>query len=1074
MKNPEEHDNQQHEREGIRPSVFMRQLRPELYSDTEARTAYQLDAPTLEYHLETITARNQTHDFEIFCRKLCERTICPHLKPATGPEGGGDSKADTETIPVADEIATLTYVGEANAGQERWAFAFSAKKKWAEKVRSDVAGIVATNRGYQRIYCVTSQFARAKDRAAMEDELTKQHGVPVTILDRTWIVEQIIDHDRKDLAFNYLGLGQEIADTRRLGPSDYSRAQQLDDIEKAFKDPHAFDGMKMQRVTEALIAAKLSRNLERPGIETDGRFERAIRLAHADGSYRQQLEAQYEKIWTGFWWFDDIALLNNSYDAFEALTFKTDHAKNLELLCNLAQLLFNTVIHRHLSAEEARLTERITRLSDRLKVMAADAERPNNALEARTSLLILQVNQAFLGQERETLAALWSDFSDVLKCARGLGEFSAERLIKMIEVFGDIAGKDTGYAHLVDELAEFVSERTSEGQGALVLLNRARQLDFDDKFEMIRLVGKAVHQLTKKEYAESYIEATQLLSVAYRSAGLLWAARASCIFSITSIFIEADENSDLPASIVPTLMLLGWISVELRHLPEFLEAIRLIRGCAASLPLDDSSQKRVAKRLQQFDLSLGSQLLNLAPSELERIAGLPDVLDRLELFTSRAALLYALGYEQQLRGDGSLPADEAPEKAAELFTMLASQPVSDDPHGPLILNESRRQTYVSTVLGMRVEVHHQGSETSILVAEAVIGSIEALFATTLELIALAHTELFSITIEERTDAAEPTFTVDEKQQIATVRWPAGFRPATFENQESINKMLVQLSGTIFVATCGTDDMEATLNRFFDDEAVQYRIAMISVVGNSHQRVFKSGIARLDDWTTLAQTAFPLRPDHPTIVRRKLESGSETEDDTEIEDAGHEFQRWSKDHREFSVRSIIDVHLWNEAGWVGIAFAAWGPSNPPAMALMFTNAESARKIFEHWHQRFGKIDQNEEIFLAVVRGISVTNPAHYRLLITSNVRGENKDDRGQKIMVASRIHTMEAESDINLARFLDAYNKVGAYVLMPAVWTGNGAPEFLSDLSISKRQLSVKLASEIGEHDIETVAIKVSH
>lgn len=85
----------------------MRQLRPELYLDTSDRATYLLDAMTIEYCLDAVTARNQTHDFEIFCRKLCERTICPNLKPATGPEGGGDSKADTETIPVADEIATL-------------------------------------------------------------------------------------------------------------------------------------------------------------------------------------------------------------------------------------------------------------------------------------------------------------------------------------------------------------------------------------------------------------------------------------------------------------------------------------------------------------------------------------------------------------------------------------------------------------------------------------------------------------------------------------------------------------------------------------------------------------------------------------------------------------------------------------------------------------------------------------------------------------------------------------------------------------------------------------------------------
>ena len=69
----------------VTPSKFMRELRPEFYSDTSDRTAYQLDASALEYHLDSITSRNQTHDFEIFCRKLCERTICPHLKPATGP-----------------------------------------------------------------------------------------------------------------------------------------------------------------------------------------------------------------------------------------------------------------------------------------------------------------------------------------------------------------------------------------------------------------------------------------------------------------------------------------------------------------------------------------------------------------------------------------------------------------------------------------------------------------------------------------------------------------------------------------------------------------------------------------------------------------------------------------------------------------------------------------------------------------------------------------------------------------------------------------------------------------------------
>lgn len=1057
-------------RERVAPSTFMRQLRPEYYSDTAERTTYQLDAPTLEYHLDTITARNQTHEFEIFCRKLCERTICPNLKPATGPEGGGDSKADTETIPIADEIATFSYVGEPSAGRERWAFAFSAKKKWTGKVRSDVAGIVATHRGYQKIYCLTARFARAKDRARLEDELTKQHGTNVIILDRTWIVEQVIDGDRKDLAFNYLGVGQEIADTHRLGPSDYSRAQQLDDIERELRDPQVFAGMKLQRVTEALVAAKLSRNLERPRTETDGRFARAIRLAEADGTYRQRLEANYERIWTGFWWFDDIALLNNSYDAFETLALETDHARNLEFLCNLAQLLFNTVIHGHLTSDEAKLDERITRLSHRLDVMAKDTERPNNALEARTSLLVIRVNQSVIDRDPSALPALWPKFSDVIEQAKGLGEFPADRLIQMIEVFGNVAANDPGYANLVDQLSVFVSERTSEAQGALVLLKRAQQLGFEDRFEIIRLLGRAGHQLTKKEYTGSLIEAMQLLSLAYRSAGLLWAARASCIFAIASIFIEAEEDSNLPASVVPTSMLLGWITVELRHLPDAFEAVRLVRGCVAGLPLSDSSKELTEKRLQEFDMVLSSQIMNFTLAELQQSSGLPDVLGVLGLHHSRMSLLYALGYEQLLRDEGWIPPEETPEKVAELFNLIASQPASDNLRSPVIINEPRSQSYVSTVLGIRIEVQHQGSEASTLAAEAVIGSIEALFATTINLDAPPHTEAFAIMIEEIADASEPTFTVDPERMTATVRWPVGLLPATYRKQDEIQEMLVSLAGSIFTASCTVPDIDATFKRFFRDDAVLHRIAIIKVTGNSHQRLFKSGVARLSDWTKLAEKTFALSPSRPNIVRRKLkprEDESE-EKDQSADNLGNLFP--SKDHRDLKVYSIIDIHLWDRAGWTGTAFADWGAPYPPAIALLFTDSDAGRKIFERWHERFGRIDKQDEIYLAIVRGISADYPAHYRVLITSRLGFEDEVPSRQQLMVPGRMNTMHAESDVNLIRFLEAYGRAGVYALLPAVWKGEGKPDLLYSLAILKRKLSVKAASEIGDNDIEMMAL----
>jgi hypothetical protein len=603
----------------ISPSAYMRGLRPEYYSDTVDRTTIVLEREVLENHLATITNRNETQDFELFCRKLCERTLCPNLRPATGPHGGGDSKADTETIPVAEEISALWYVGDQSAAKERWAFAFSAKKTWVEKVSSDVAGLVERNRAYRRIICVTSQFAPDKARAKLEDKLTQQYGISITILDRSWIVKEIVENDRKDLAFDYLGIGHEVRDTRRLGPQDYSRVARLEALEKDIEDPSAFDGIETQRAAEALVAAKLSRSLERPRVETDGRFQRAIRLAEAHGSYRQKLEAHYEALWTAYWWFEDIALVNRCYQAFEQLVLPSDRARNLEFLSNILQLLFNTVMLRHLTAEECDLEARAQRAERRFREVADQPERPNNSVEMRMLLLVLSLNRAMLTRDQQAISALWPQFSALLEEGKGLGEFGAKRVVNFIEVAGPIAGNDPNYDRLVEQVAEFMAARTSEGEGALVRLKRAKQLDFGRHFDMIRLLGRATRQLTKKEYADQLIEATQLLALAYRSAGLLWAARASCIFAMASICIESEDESELRVEIVGTVEIWAWITLELRHLPDFLEAIQLLNGMLNALPLADESKAHLTERLKDLDLCFASQILNFTAEELKQM-----------------------------------------------------------------------------------------------------------------------------------------------------------------------------------------------------------------------------------------------------------------------------------------------------------------------------------------------------------------------------------------------------------------------------------------------------------------------
>lgn len=70
------------------------------------------------------------------------------------------------------------------------------------------------------------------------------------------------------------------------------------------------------------------------------------------------------------------------------------------------------------------------------------------------------------------------------------------------------------------------------------------------------------------------------------------------------------------------------------------------------------------------------------------------------------------------------------------------------------------------------------------------------------------------------------------------------------------------------------------------------------------------------------------------------------------------------------------------------------------------------------------------------------------------------------MMASRSLTMEPANDVNLITFLNMYKKAGAYLLMPALLTPGKTLEFIDGLYILKRNLHVKMAVDVGPHDVE--------
>ena len=63
-----------------------------------------------------------------------------------------DGRTDAETFPVSTEISTRWLVPDNDKAGERKAFAFSAKKAWRSKIKSDVAAIAGTKIAFALIF----------------------------------------------------------------------------------------------------------------------------------------------------------------------------------------------------------------------------------------------------------------------------------------------------------------------------------------------------------------------------------------------------------------------------------------------------------------------------------------------------------------------------------------------------------------------------------------------------------------------------------------------------------------------------------------------------------------------------------------------------------------------------------------------------------------------------------------------------------------------------------------------------------------------------------------------------------
>lgn len=1051
------------------PREMMREKRPYLFSDSDVDQSHSLPKANFEYHLETLTARKQEYEFEDFCRKLAERELCPNLTIQTGPTGGGDSKADAETYPVAPEISERWWIGSASAGSERWAFAFSAKKDWKPKLNSDVKKLAETGRSYAVIYFVTNQFASDKDKANLQDSLSKLHSCQIVILDRAWITEKVYANGHLSMAIDALAIEGAQAETiRKFGPKDAARSTELAELDKQIADTDRYQNARFQLASDCLHSAILARGLERPRAEVEARFEQAIRIADEIGRTQQAMRIRYTFAWTMFWWFEDLSKFLKLYDEVEGRLLDSAQTSEVQHLYTLWSLTAASERNGRLKPEIADTENRRQTLLSVLEPLAKESVRPNNALEAQTYLAMIQMHSVMHTGTEAELGACWQEFGRILDASKPLGTYPVEMLEGVFGELGSVVDSPE-FDTLYEKLVEVIRQRRSDGSAGKAHANRAFQkLEMDNPYEAIRWYGRAEELLMKREYQDDLIHALLGSSAAYGMVGLRWAARNRALAALVHTLQDFQENGRIELVAWVAIKQLIWAELRLGRVPQALAAMFLAKLFVPALQLKGELAQQVDEDQMTYEVAFGLLLLHLNPDQLGAISKLHDSFEQYQLVIPGMATLFSLGQDQALRDEEYCPESQTDQDISDFLESWLNVPGAEHLPRTILLLDKPTVEFNSNILGCQILLQTNTDPVAVGIAESVLGGLEGFMATSDESDIRPHRESLRIVmraVESNDELPQHRVVEETGASFFEISYSPNFRQDSADKLQNYRDWLQGIVVEIVCHFAMIKDIETWLKKIADEERGFARALAFSDMLTINDNVFgaKPPIRISDHFIANAREFKPLRlvplvasPSRPENVRTaKFGNGEPPFVFTKPEKLKHSDRR---------VLSPIQLDLWNKANWHGTAFMQYPNMLGPILALHFRDADAARRIFEDWKERWGVGGSDDNVRISILTGVTMSNPFAYSMQIGPVYRTSDEQS-GRTFTTMSRTLRLDASTPDNLNRFLEGYQRAGSYGLVAAITPpGKELPEPMSELLLPRRNLEVRPAWVIDEND----------
>lgn len=962
---------------------YYRRLRSNLFSDTEVVYETKLTPELFDLKLQQLSQDKKQSEFENFVLGLATRLVTPNIKPQTGPDGGGDGKVDGETYPVDKAISDKWWVSEGNTGDHKWAIAISVQKNWKSKIEGDVKKAVETGRGYTKVIFFSSQKIKSSKRQEVEDELSKQYGVAVSIFDGKWCSFAVFEQGCYNVATEKLNFSEEYRrKTVKEGSNDKRRKEELKKLENDLLSRQV-ESLDTDYVDDLLRSCLLSRGLERPRMETEGRFNRAQREAEAHGSSVQWFNITYHHAWTSFFWFHDVNAMYADYLKLKEYANMHTTVHTIELTTNILTNLENAAGVGLFDSE---------RFRKEVQDLKTIKERKDLSQASRLFLELFFSEHRLLQMihcAQDPTSEL-KKLAELIKASANYPDICFDAQITIVEIIGRMIDDNEEYEKLIDDISEISSQRKSEVEGAIIHFNRAQTLIDKQQYKpVVKHLGHCVHAFLKEGYETELVKTYGYMGIALYNLELPYSAKAYLVKAASILVKEFFTKGTISHLLITVLWKLCEIELMTGRLVMYLNWRELLFVIA------HNGQEIESKEFVEKDVLFdGGWACHFATADLTRktISFLPDIFARCDMPISENYLKYALGYQESVD-----------KKFVNLITddwgkLLKQQPIHKQFLNSLNIAEEGQNTISTLVKGCRFTVRYENSIKSQLVSETFLATVETLLATfdTLELVVMSQ----EIQVE----------IVPTDGQSELERGENGTKYIFRVNYDTLDGETYWRCFAFFMAhfmslnTMSNEEVKDLIAERHEKEKIMDRIIALLELNNAVYNVlgdkFKYSICQ---WKNANDKTYVCKAD--------------TKGETLTDQNPHTEQQGVQT---FSISSTME--WWEKAGWTGVYFIydTW-LATPPIIGLAFKNLEAGKRIIHEWKEKITKGEPSVELYL--IKGIDKQHPSWYRACVAPEIPFSHIIER-QYIAVMCQKRTMTPNDTSNLDYFERVYSRFG--------------------------------------------------